>query len=364
MRVTSQGLLAFIIVITSLTTGLLVSFSGKGANIPSITSSELEGELKQGSVAVMFWSETCQTCEKLRPYWKELEAINVKNVKILDVPLIPGKTDKLFAEYGVTETPTFMVLKDGAVVAKIVGDIRSDNVTGYLLSWIEGNLRQVEGVQKSPKEGETVNAFDYATLAALPFMGAIVAFSPCSAPIVAAYAGFGRAKNRKDYASCMVSSFLGTMVLGSLFVIAASLVTGLIKGLTMALAMSAILFGFLTLFTASDACPMPSKKVRDIMSSGMSAACFSFGLVSLQCSLPLLAGYIALIGSTGDLVLGLVGTSLLALGMSSSLVITLYLASKATGAFSKASKSPALLERVGGLLLIVLGVYLVLYGVI
>ncbi len=358
MRITSQNLLAFVIVMSSLVTGLLVSFSGHGGkSMPSVITSELEGELSKGSVAVMFWSETCQVCEEMKPYWQRLERVGVPGVKVMDVPLIPGKTDRIFLSYGVEETPTFMVLKDGAIVAKIVGGVRSSNVTRYLEDWILENVRKVESVQV---KGE--RKFDYATLAFLPFLGAIVAFSPCSAPIIAAYAGFGRARKGKDYAVCMGSSFLGTLALGSLFVIAASIVAGLIKGLTLALAIAAILFGFLTLFTASDSCPLPSKKVRNILSSGLPAACFSFGLVSLQCSLPLLAGYIALIGSTGELALGLAGVSLLALGMASSLTVTLYLAGKATGAFSKVSKSPVLLERIGGSLLVALGLYLVLTG--
>ena len=360
MRITSQNLLAFVIVMSALTTGLLVSFSGHGGkSIPAVITSELEGELSKGNVAVMFWSETCQVCEEMRPYWERLQRAGVPGVKIMDVPLIPGKTDKIFLDYGVDETPTFMVLRDGAVVAKIVGGVRSSNITKYLENWIMESVKKVESVHA--EEGEE-KKFDYATLAVLPFLGAIIAFSPCSAPIVAAYAGFGRARRGKDYAICMGSSFMGTMALGSLFVIAASMVAGLIKGLTFALAIAAILFGFLTLFTASDSCPLPSKKVRNILSSGLPAACFSFGLVSLQCSLPLLAGYIALIGSTGDLVLGLAGMSLLAIGMASSLAATLYLAGKATGAFSKASKSPVLLERIGGSLLVILGLYLVLAG--
>ncbi len=355
MRVSYQSILAMVIILTSLTIGLLISFSGYKQVMVEIKAGELEEALKKGTVAVMFWSETCANCKAMRPYWLEIERSPPPGVKVMDVPLVPGQTDHIFMEYRVVETPTFLILRDGAVVGRIVGAIQSGDVTSYLRKWIEShsNLTFIN---------ERKSEWDIATLAILPFLGALVALSPCSAPIVAAYATMGKVCRRRDYAICLGSSFVGTMVLGSLFIIAASLVAGLVKGLTTALAVAAILFGTLSIFTASESCPLPSRKVRSLLSSGLPVACFSFGLVSLQCSLPLLAGYIALIGATGDLLVGLTGVSLLALGMAVALVISLYLAGRASGAFSKAVKNPAVLERVSGVLLIVLGIYLILFG--
>ncbi len=355
MRVSYQSILAIVIVLTSVGLGLLVSFSGKGAAI-QISSGELDKQLKEGTVAVMFWSETCSSCELMRPYWMRVEASPPEGVRVVDVPLIPGETDRLFMEYGVTETPTFLVLRDGAVVAKIVGPVQSDDPALYFRKWIESAAKMASA------SSEQVSGWEPATLALLPFLGALVALSPCSAPIVAAYATMGRVRGKGDYAVCMGSSFVGTMVLGSLMVVAASFVAGLIKGLTFALAVAAILFGSLTIFTASESCPLPGQRVRGLLSSGLPAACFSFGLVSLQCSLPLLAGYIALISATGDVLAGITGVALLALGMAAALVASLYLARRATGAFSKAMKNPAWLERISGGILVVLGIYLLLVG--
>ncbi len=355
MRVSHQNILAIVIVLTSVSIGLLVSFGGKSAAI-QISAGELDRQLKEGTVAVMFWSETCSSCELMRPYWMQVESSPPNGVRVTDVPLVPGKTDRLFMEYKITETPTFLILKDGAVVDRIVGAVQSEDPALYFRRWIESTVETV----KTPSESAT--GWEPATLALLPILGALVALSPCSAPIVAAYATMGRVRGRGDYAICLGSSFAGTMVLGSLMVIAASFVAGLIRGLTFALAVAAIMFGVLTIFTASESCPLPGQKVRGLLSSGLPAACFSFGLVSLQCSLPLLAGYIALISATGDVIAGVAGVALLALGMAAALVASLYLAKRATGAFSKAMKNPAWLERVSGGLLVVLGVYLLIAG--
>ncbi len=352
MRVSYQSILALVIVLTSVALGLLISFSGRGTSI-QISQGDLDRELKRGTVAVMFWSRTCSACEMMMPYWRQVESSPPPGVRVTDVPLIPGKTDRLFMEYGVTETPTFLVLRDGAVIAKLVGAVRSQDPASYFRRWIESSARMTSQSGRSP-------GWEPATMALLPFLGALVALSPCSAPIVAAYATMGRVRGKRDYTVCLGSSFAGTMALGSLLVIAASLVAGLIEGLTFALAAAAIMFGTLTIFTASESCPLPSQRVRGLLSSGLPAACFSFGLVSLQCSLPLLAGYIALISATGDVVVGVTGVALLAVGMAAALIASLYVASRATGAFSRAMKNPAWLERISGIVLVALGLYLLL----
>lgn len=98
MKVPSQGLLAILILTVSLSIGLLISFSVSQVRTET-GSLDLERELSTGTVAVMFWSETCSACENMRPYWMELERAQIKGVKVLDVPLIAGQTDKLFLKY-------------------------------------------------------------------------------------------------------------------------------------------------------------------------------------------------------------------------------------------------------------------------
>ncbi len=355
MRVSYQSILAIVIVLTSVGLGLLVSFGGKSAAV-RVSAGGIDRRLKEGVVAVMFWSETCSSCELMKPYWMVVEKSPPEGIRVVDVPLVPGETDRLFMEYGITETPTFLVLRDGAVVAKIVGPVQSEDPALYFREWIESAAKM------TGTSNEQVSGWGPATLALLPILGALVALSPCSAPIVAAYATMGRVRGKGDYAVCLGSSFVGTMVLGSMMVLAASFVAGLIKGLTFALAVAVILFGSLTIFTASESCPLPGQRVRGLLSSGLPAACFSFGLVSFQCSLPLLAGYIALISATRDVLAGVTGVALLALGMATALVISLYLARRATSVFSKVMKNPAWLERVSGGVLVALGIYLLLMG--
>lgn len=354
MKVSYQSILAIVIILTSVVLGLMISF--RGGATPQISTGDLDRQLKEGIVAVMFWSETCSACERMMPYWKEVESSPPLGIKVMDVPLVPGQTDRLFLEYGVTETPTFLLLRGGALVDMIVGEVEARDPASYLRNWIESSSKLVATVESRGSEWKP------ATLALLPFIGALVALSPCSAPIVAAYATMGGVRGKENYAICLGSSLVGTMILGFLLVIGASLVAGLVKGLTFSLAVAAILFGALSISTASESCPLPGQNVRGLLSSGLPAACFSFGLVSLQCSLPLLAGYIALISATGDVLIGLLGVTLFALGMAIALVVSLHLVKKATGMFSKVLSNPAWLERIGGGLLIVLGLYLVLTG--
>ena len=346
MRVSYQSILAIAIILTSVAVGLLASFASNGATLymPAIKPNS---QLKKGAVAVMFWSETCSACEMMLPHWRSIEKSPPAGVKVLDVPLLPGKTDRLFTEYRVTETPTFLLLKDGIVVDKIVGAVREKDPASYFRRWIKFRIMQSSPTKKVG-ELEPISFFS------LPFLGALVAFSPCSAPIIATYATVGRIKRKKDYASCLGSSFAGTVILGSLLVIAASFVANLIKGLTLALAIAAILFGSLAIFTASRSCPLPGQRTRGLLSSGLLAACFSFGLISFQCSLPLLAGYVSIISAIGSPMAGITGISLLSLGMAFALIISLYLAKRTAGAFLKVTNNPTWLERINGILLIFL----------
>lgn len=62
-------------------------------------------EISKGKVAIMFWSKLCSTCEEIMPYWVELERHPPEGIKVIDIELVVGKTDELFIELGIRETP-------------------------------------------------------------------------------------------------------------------------------------------------------------------------------------------------------------------------------------------------------------------
>ncbi len=346
MRIEGQGMLAAVVVVSSVGLGIVLA-PPVGRGIGGLTAA---GDLERGVVAVMFWSWTCPSCERMKPAWDSIEASPPPGVRAVDVPLIPGETDRTFSEYGVTETPTFLVLREGAVVGRLVGEVGGDP-EAVLREWIEESVGSAEA--------ESAAGPASAPLYLLPALGALMALSPCSAPLVAAYATVGGGRRARDYILCAASSFLGTAALAALLGLASSAAIGVMGGVRRAMASAAVLFGSIAAFSASDSCPIPGRRIRSILSSSLPAACFGFGLVAAQCGLPLLAGYVALVGAAGDPATGVAGAVLLAAGMSAALAASLYLIGR-VGVLGGPISSSKWFERSAGAILAALGIYLML----
>ncbi len=354
---TGRGPLVFaaVIIFTALLVGLVTSHSGR----PSSGSTSLQAvevlkhlEVPEGyiAVAVMFSLETCPTCNEMLPYWRQLEENPPEGVMVAHINY-DESTSHLFTKYGVTETPTYiMVGRGGKILARHVGPFPGPNVTKSMYDWVTS---AVSGMKASEASGPSMYS-----LAAYPVLGAMLALSPCVTPVLALYAGMGASGRRGERCLvCGLASFAGILVLGGIVVVATSLVARVVPGLLLAMAVAAILFGAYSLQGSS-----PMTGFGRFASAGLPAACFGFGLVALQCSLPLLGGTIALAASTGSLFMGLTGVVLLALGLSSVLTLLLYAATKASSLIARLTGNPALVERVGGAILMVVGVYLIVSG--
>ncbi len=346
--------LAVIIVSTALLVGLLASYSGKpgsGASGPQIADLLQHVQLPEGysALAVMFSSETCPTCNEMLPYWRQLEESPPQGIMVVHINY-DASTATLFAKYGVTETPTYVVLdSEGRILARYTGRFSGPNITRSMYEWITGATSSAEGGGPKPQ---------LYSLAAYPVLGAMLALSPCVTPVLALYAGMGASGRRTGRCVvCGVASFAGILVLGGIVVVATSLVAKAVPGLLMAMAVAAILFGAYSLQGSS-----PMAGLGRLASAGLPLACFGFGLVALQCSLPLLGGTIALAASTGSLTVGLTGVVLLALGLSTVLTLLLYTATRASSLIARLTGNPALVERAGGVILMVVGVYLMVSG--
>jgi len=85
-------------------------------------------------VAVMFTSDTCPVCQQMEPYWSELCGRQDLPVEFVMFKLTPS-TIQTFYDYGVTETPTFIVFVEGDPVARHVGGFAGENITGIMLEW-------------------------------------------------------------------------------------------------------------------------------------------------------------------------------------------------------------------------------------
>ncbi len=89
-------------------------------------------------VAVMFKSETCPVCKRMYPYWLRFAASSGK-VKVYVVTYSPS-TAPLFQRFGIEDVPTFMVFKNGKLVAKHIGGFVGNNVTEVMREWVYGSL--------------------------------------------------------------------------------------------------------------------------------------------------------------------------------------------------------------------------------
>ena len=342
------------LIIASITIGVAIY----AASEVWVSSSQLETveyiPTNNSYVLVMFWSKTCPVCESIKPDWAELKENPPNNVKILDIEYIPGVTDKLFLRYGVSVTPTFLVLApDGEVVARYEGAPPGDPAT-YLRYWV---TRVMEDY--APSETSYISRLISSLgLLAYPFIGVALAFTPCVAPILAILVAVNKA-GFKEAATCSASAALGLGVLAALVASAAALAVSFISWLREALAIATILLGSYFIF---DPNPLVSGRVLTSRRAGF--ACLPFGLLAAQCSLPLIVALIMAGGAMGSAVAAVYSVLLAALGLGIALLLVLYLASKASHLAEKLVSGHRIAGIASGVLLVIVGLYILLEGVI
>lgn len=298
----------------------------------------LPKELSEGKVAVMFWSRLCLTCEEVMPYWAELERNPPEGVKVVDVELIPGQTDGLFLELGVRETPTFILFVDGKEVKRFSGS-PGDDPRRFLREWVG-----------TESYGTPLSEF-----IPLPLLGGAISLSPCSLPLMVSLSSMLRLSSRRSYALCFLMVTAGILTLGSVVIVASALAAWIVRGLEVLLAAAAILLGAYSLLLPARACKLPGSSTQRF--KGGYLACFSSGLVMVQCNLPLLTGSLILLGSLRDISRGLIGLALLSSSLSLGLILLTSLSRGLTASFTRGRTE---VGRLGGALLVALGVYVLL----
>ncbi len=326
MNIPKKGdLRDFEIIVLFLITALLASW------IMSLTvnphtgteSSSLEQILNEDNcTAILFWSSTCPACEELRPYWESIGG-EYNGIVFTDVEYSPG-TIQVFSKYNVYETPTILVLSpNGKVLARHVG-LFEDNMTEAILSWVESSCSLTQAREESA--GGLIEAVAGLFSSKLwPFamivFGIGVVSSPCVAPIVLAMGLAGGASETHTQQSrgsltCILLSVAGLLLVSLGIALAFSLVVEIVSWLKTGIALFAVLAG--AYMVLGGALPLTTRA---------SKSCVLLGVISAQCSLPLLGAGVAIAGALG-IVQAIAGSILLALGAGIGFALLFYAGSR------------------------------------
>lgn len=107
-----------------LVVALLVSMyvDSKAAGVQSVTTiQEFNSNLNKPLTVVMFGSESCPHCRKMRPIFNQV-AQQMGNVSFVFVEAFGKALSDLLYQYNVKGVPTFKIIKNGNVVDTLGGE--------------------------------------------------------------------------------------------------------------------------------------------------------------------------------------------------------------------------------------------------
>ncbi len=324
--------------------------------------------------AVMFEGPRCPICKKMEPYWRQLEPVapRLLGVHLYRIVYSPA-THEAFARYGVEDTPTFILFANGKPVARHVGAFPGPNVTQSMLDWLRSSLERAKTEAAPPSEpgrGEASRLAEeavgglavLAAAAAALVAGVLTTFSPCVLPVLLVYvsslASQGRRMGVGDCSVCGAAAAAGALGIAALFVAAGAVAAGVQNLLVPMVASAVIAVGVAALLGV----PMEFGSLR-ARRGGLLGFCGLYGVLALQCTLPLVAGALLLAMGTGNLVTGGLVALSFAAGLGVSLSATLYAATTlGSGFVNRLLAKSDLLNRIGGAVMVAAGVYLLAYN--
>ena len=92
--------------------------------------SEVSDVPTQGLVVIDFFATWCGPCKKIAPFFEQLAD---EYVKITFLKVDVDESEELVEKYNIQAMPTFVFLKDGAVVKKVEGANIQELESGFAL---------------------------------------------------------------------------------------------------------------------------------------------------------------------------------------------------------------------------------------
>ncbi len=222
----------------------------------------------------------------------------------------------------------------------------------------------LKGSSSTPlqEEGFTNIVTGVSALAAF-VAGLVAAFSPCVLPLLVAQAtAVGASGKKLSITSCGVcglSSFMGVLAVASLFIVASALVASIQQVLLPVIAAAIIAAGVSSIAGA----PIELEGLFKVKRGGIAGFCAAYGLLAVQCSLPLVVGSLLLVASAGIGLSSVIVAVSFALGISTPLAIVVFAVSRAgAGLVEKMMAHNRLLNIIGGFVLSVSGIFLLAYS--
>ncbi|MEM0340808.1 MAG: hypothetical protein QW065_03320 [Acidilobaceae archaeon] len=343
--VEDQKLLGVLLVFYFLTLVILLSTAPR----ESVEHQKLEVDDAEWLV-ILFTSSGCRLCDKIKPYWNELSI--APNVKTLELSLNDPKAFQIAISYGVKGTPTILVLdRELREVSRLEWNaLQNVRSSAELTKIIEESLK--------PKDEERSLEPSAFSLVLYPILGVAIAFSPCSAPLIALYASASIASRPgvSTALKCALLASAGLATLGLIVMFSVALLTNFIEVLPKALGFLLIALGLVVVTLRETGWYLTKVQVRSF-----EIACLGFGVIASQCSLPLLIGALLSPTALNSLALGLVAFFLLVSGLAIALAIVVYTSGRVAGMIYKLVGAENL-ARLSGAIMIALGVYASLMG--
>ncbi len=193
--------------------------------------------------------------------------------------------------------------------------------------------------------------------------GVATALSPCTFPVLVAHVAVlargGRGLGPLSCAACGLAAAAAALGVGALFALAGPAVA-LAQELALPVLGSLVAgAGFAALLGV----PMELPALVGRRPAGLGGFCAVYGLLALQCNLPMVAGALLLVAGSGALGAPLLAAAAFAAGAGGSLAASVYAISRLgdTVARRLVSRGPTL-YRAGGLAMLVAGLTLLAYG--
>lgn len=306
-----------------------------------------ELDVESGKTLVLIKSSACRTCEKILPYWEAAKR-SVEGVKLIEVAIEERPT--LAVEYGIRETPTFLLFVNGRLVAKYEGPFgyNEGEFVDNLIAWVrEKSLRPVLTFREA------------IALPSLFLLGLAVYASPCVLPLALSFAALLMSRGEKVTAArcslCAVLAAVGVLIAGAVAGLLGAGATATLPVLTKVFAILLFAIGLSSILDL----PMGSPKGLG-RKGGFYGACITFGLLSVQCSLPLVLGALLAIASSQDVVFNAVKVLLFSSGLAIPFGATLALLSRGVLDVKRLRRRISAFHKVGGFVLVGLSIVLLL----